>query len=94
MAIRVAVITLVNVDANGNVFLKNRSTINQIMNAAGTDQRVIPEVDGSAPNAVDYPTIYAYLNAESADGFSLIHIDQTYIITSDTWCQVGRDRNQ
>lgn len=86
MAIHVAVMRQVNVDAVGNIVHKNSATINQMAHS-NSELRVIESEPGTAPNALtpaltpDYPTVTQYLIREDADGFTLIHLDNLYIIT-------------
>jgi hypothetical protein len=84
MTVHIAEFRLVNVDSTGRVFNKNNSTIAEIMKAAGTEQRVYPSdsVKSNAPNASGQ-NIVEYLQTESNNGFNLLHLDQTFIITSD-----------
>ena len=82
MSVHVAVIRLVNVDGKGNLVDKSTATIAQVMKAPGTVQRVFESESGSAPNA-NAQSITQYLVDEDAQGFNLLHMDQTYIVTSD-----------
>lgn len=87
MAIHTAVVRLVNINSDGTIFYKSRATINQIMNgAAGSEHRVFEAESGSAPNAasdgaITAPTIHEYLVAEDGDSYSIVYMDQYYIIT-------------
>ena len=82
MAVHVAVVRLANVDSSGNLVDKSTASIAQVMKAPGSEQRVFEAESGSAPNA-DKQTITQYLIDEDAAGFNLVHMDQTYIVTSD-----------
>jgi hypothetical protein len=82
MAVHVAIVRLVNVDAVGNIVDKSTATIGEVMKAAGTAQRVFESESGSAPNA-SAQSVTQYLIDEDAAGFNLLHMDQTYIVTSD-----------
>lgn len=82
MAVHVAIVKLVNVDGLGNVFDKQNSSIAKVMKSAGGQARVYEAEPGSAPNANEQ-TVTQYLIAENVDSFNLVHMDQTYIITSD-----------
>lgn len=82
MAVHVAVVRLVNADAQG-VFDKQSATLGRVMRSAGGQARVYESEAGSAPNA-NQQTVTQYLIDEDADGFNLVHMDQTYIITSNT----------
>lgn len=82
MAVHVAIVKLVNVDTMGKVFVKDKSSIGKVMRSAGSQARVYEAEEGSAPNA-NHQTVTQYLIAEDSSGFNLIHMDQTYIITSD-----------
>lgn len=77
MAIHVATIGMVQVDASGNI-LTGTYTIKQRI-TANTEMRVLPNTN--IPNSAAYPTIENYLIAEQAGGFKFKHIDQNIIIT-------------
>lgn len=86
MAVRTAAIRLVNINGVGSIIYKE-DKIAQVMNSSSA-MRVFEAEPGSAPNAaVDRartaPTIHEYLNLEDADSFNLLHLDQTFIVTSD-----------
>lgn len=88
MAIRTAVLRLVQVSSSGNIVNKNNSTIASVMKS-NTELRVYEFKSGSAPNAAKSGDttaldIHEYLNLEDGDGYSLLHLDQTFIITSNT----------
>ncbi len=76
--INTVMLTLVPIDATGNVVNKNVATIGQ-MATTSSEIRVMP--DAAYPNTAGYPTIREYLDLEAADGFLLAHLDQTYVIT-------------
>jgi len=80
MGIHVAYMSLVNVNKAGVVVNKNLSstTINEVIKCA-TEIRVMQ--DANLPNTSGYPTIADYLTAEVADGYSLLHMSQTIIVT-------------
>ena len=82
MAIHIATIKLVNVDGQGRVFDKQKATIAKVVKSAGGQARVYEAEPNSAPNA-DEQTVTQYLIDEDNAGFNLVHMDQTYIITSD-----------
>lgn len=85
MAIRTAIFRLVPVDGNGKIVNKDKATIAQVTRSS-SDHRIFEFQSGSAPNAAKSnsetaPTIHDYLVAEDSDGFAVVYIDQTYIIT-------------
>ena len=85
MAIRTAVIKLVNINSVGNIVYKSQSIRDVIANLNNV-HRIFEYENGSAPNAasdgdITAPTIHQYLNSEDGDGYELIHIDQFLIIT-------------
>lgn len=87
MAIHTANLRLVNLNGNTIVYKNGDSTIGQI-SKSNSDFRVFEYQSGSAPsaaqnNAKTAPTVHEYLEAEAALGFELVHMDQTFIITSD-----------
>ena len=85
VAIHVAVLRLVNINALKVVVDKNdpATTLNDIVKAPGTEFRVVPNGTGASesPNAINFPTIEAYLALEAASDFALAHMDQSRIIT-------------
>lgn len=73
---------LADVTPGGTVVSKDdkTTTLNQIKTS--TKQfRVIPDPD--VPNSVNSPSIKDYIEAEAANDFQLMHLDQTFIITQD-----------
>ena len=89
MAVHTAVIRLVSVDATGNIVNKSNSTIASVMANINSVHRIYEYKSGSAPNAASdgdstAPDIHNYLNDEDGDGFRLIHLDQYYVITTDS----------
>lgn len=85
MAVRTAIVQLVNVDSSGNIVYKS-NTISNVISNINKEQRVFEAEDGSAPNAASAgaataPTIHEYLNLEDSDSYTLWHMDQFYIIT-------------
>ena len=81
MAVHVAYIGMIPVDAVGNVLSKNTMTLGQ-STSAPTEPRVIYHAT-HAPNAAGYPTIEDYLDLEFAGGFvKFQHISNTMIVTS------------
>jgi len=86
MAVRTAIMRLVNVDSSGNIVYKDNATIAQVMAHAAPQLRVFEFQSGSAPNAAKNnsktaPTLHEYLNLEDDDGYELWHLDQTFVIT-------------
>ena len=86
--VHTAIIDMVNTDRNGNLIVKNDATISQVMTNITGVRRVFEDQVGSAPNAGTSrktgetpPTIHEYLTAEATDSFSVVHMDQYYIIT-------------
>lgn len=75
---RVATIELVPVDATGSVVDKNTATIGEMLGVS-SEARVREDPD-NVP-VPTWPTISAYLKAEAGAGRTLLHMDQTYIIT-------------
>jgi len=73
-SVHVASTIIKPIDATGNVVDKNNTTIS-VMTKSSSEIRV---------DVAGFPTIEAYLTAEYADGFRLIHMDQTYIVTDNT----------
>lgn len=78
MSTHVVTIGLVNVDSVGNIVSKTSTTISNYM-ASSSEMRVQP--NSAVSNSANYPTISDYLSNELADGYSLLHIDQTHIVT-------------
>ncbi len=81
MAVHIATIRLVNVDATGQVIIKSQSTIAQVIATSSQEHRIMP--DGDVPSSDGWPTIKTYLELEDVAGFTLRHLDQTYIVTYD-----------
>lgn len=86
----VARIGVFNVDALGNVIDKNSVPINSLRYSR-LENLVIP--DENIPNSAGYPTIKEFIEAESDDGRGLVHIDQSFIITSDLLGGSGAGNN-
>lgn len=87
MAVRTAIFKLVNINKSGSVVNKNSDTISAVMNSS-SELRIYEYKSGSAPNAANNnsqnpPDLHEYLNLESGDGYSLLHMDQTFIITGN-----------
>lgn len=87
MTIHTAIVKLVNENSDGIIITKN-NTIRNVMENVNSVQRVYEFKDGSAPNAASdgdstAPDIHDYLELEDSNGFSIDHIDQYFIITSD-----------
>ena len=80
MAIHVARTGIVTVNAAGTVKPKTQMTIGEV-GTSSSEFRVL--VDTSIANTAGYPTVGDYLVAEAAAGYNLIHLDQTYVITSN-----------
>lgn len=91
MAIHVAQIALIQIDSEtGLPFTKESSPMNKYTSVPvngvtrprtfTTEHRIMPDTT-NIPNSADYPTIPDYLTAENADGYLLVHMDQTYVIT-------------
>jgi hypothetical protein len=81
MAVHVARIGMVHVTPTGAVKTHANMTIGEAARSS-SEIRVLP--NPSIPNSVGYPTIEDYLTAEDTAGFSLRHLDQTFIITTQT----------
>lgn len=71
-----------NVDQSGNIVDKNNpaTTIAQVM-LSNTEMRVIPT--SSVPNSAGSPNIEQYLAAEDADGFKVVSMNNTMIVTQN-----------
>lgn len=80
MAVHIAYVGLVQVDAVGNIVSKDTATINNML-ATSTQVRVLYDAT-YAPNGVNNPTIEEYLTLEAAGGFHVKHVSQTMIVTS------------
>lgn len=82
MAVHVAYMQQVSVDANGNRIDKaaGSTTLRDVANA-NIEWRVMPDV--TIPSSANYPTLGAYLAAEEALGFRLQFMSQTVIVTYD-----------
>jgi hypothetical protein len=78
LQVHVANIGLQQVDTNGVVFSKQSADMKRVISAS-TEQRIIPNAD--LINTSQSPTLKSYLELEAADGFSLKHLDQTFVIT-------------
>lgn len=78
--VHVARVGLFTVDAAGNRLDKccPTTTINQ-MKDTRLEFLVLP--DSGIPNSSGYPSLTNYLKAEAASGFSLQHLDQSFVIT-------------
>ena len=92
MTIHVAQLALMQINpVTQEVFRKDSSKMNQYISKPPkpvtspiefeTQFRVIENTD-DAPSSGGSPTIKEYLEAEDALGFSLTHLDQTFIITT------------
>lgn len=79
MAVHVVNISLVNTNGAGQVKPKTRMTIGEAMQS-NLEHRILP--NPNVPNSNNYPDLEQYLISEDSDGFSLIHLDQTLVITS------------
>ena len=81
MAVHVVRVGLFTVDAANNQRINKNSpstTFNQLKNTS-MEALVIP--DSGIPSSAGYPTIKEYLEAEAAAGYTLRHMDQSFIIT-------------
>jgi hypothetical protein len=67
---------LFKIDSHGQV---NISGTSKSLLSIGYDHRVIP--DARNPNSIGYPTVKRYLELEAQDDRSVIHMDQTAIVT-------------
>ena len=82
MAIHVAQICIIPISPSGSVLTPGSDyTVQQRMNAS-SEPRIL--LDAAIPNSANYPNIPTYLIAEDASGYNLLHMDQTYIITSNS----------
>ena len=85
MAVRTAIIQLVNVKPDGTIVYKT-DKISTVIANINQESRVFEAQTGSAPNAATAgastaPTVHEYLNLEDGDSYTLWHMDQYYIIT-------------
>jgi len=80
MAVAIAQISLVHIDAMGNRVNKQTATIKEVANSSH-EPRVLPNAYNS--NSDDYPTIEDYITREDTAGRKLAHLDQYKIITQD-----------
>lgn len=78
MAVHVARLGLVHISPTGDIKQHSSMTIGEAAKSS-SGIRVLPHDD--IPNTAGHPTIEQYLENEDADGFTLRHIDQTYVIT-------------
>lgn len=80
MSVHTVRVGIFNVDAYGNRINKDNITtsINQLKYSR-QDALVIP--DAAIYNSANYPTIKAYIDAEAADGYELLYMDVSFIIT-------------
>ena len=79
MAVHVARIGLVHINSVGQAKRHVEMTIGEAATSS-SEQRVL--VDADLPNTAGFPTVVTYLTLEDADGFTLNHLDQTYVITT------------
>ena len=63
---------------NNIVIDKNTATIAEVLQA-DTEMRIVP--NSNVPNSMGHPTIEEYVNLESNDGFSVVSLTNTMIIT-------------
>jgi len=78
MAVHVARIALMPVDAGGTVLDKNTSSLKAMVRTS-TEPRII--ADPSLSNTAGSPSIKTYLEREAGSGYTLRHLDQTFCIT-------------
>jgi len=65
---------------DGTVIDKCTATIEEVMKS-DTEMRVVP--DSAVPNTLSSPTISDYVVAEDSDGYKVISITNTTIITEN-----------
>lgn len=80
MASRIAHVKLFSIGQDGNI-LDASSTLGDHM-TANTEHRIIEDI-ANTPNSSDNPTIEEYIGLENGDGYSLDHMDQYIIVTSN-----------
>lgn len=83
MSAHVAYVKLMNVDnVTGTILDKNDPdvTMKQIANSS-IEFRVI--IDVGIANTAGNPTIKTYIELEATSGYTLKHLDQTYIVTGN-----------
>ncbi len=81
-SVHTAYIGLLPVDATGAVVNKATCTIHERVGAS-EEPRVLYDAT-YAPNAANNPRIEAYLAAEVAAGFTIVHVSNTMIVTHHT----------
>ena len=80
MAAHVVYIGLVQVNGVGGIVDKYNATIAERINAS-SQPRVIP--DAAIPNSAGYPTIEDYITSESDDGYAVVSLTNTTIVTQN-----------
>jgi hypothetical protein len=78
MAVHVATFRMKKIDKVGNVVDEENAKISEMLEAS-SELRV--EVDSTNANTAGFPTLKTYLTREMTSGYTLRHLDQTYIIT-------------
>jgi len=88
MTTHVVHLQLIQVDkTTGNILSKSNSKLNAYISRPGqitefeTELRVVE--NQSVSNSIGNPTVATYLTAEDTNGFTLLHIDQTTIVTTN-----------
>jgi hypothetical protein len=65
---------------DGTVLNQSQGTIKEHL-TRGLEHRILRDPDN--PNTNDFPTINEYLAREAADGFVVVQVAQTFIVTTD-----------
>lgn len=81
MAVHIAYIGMVNIDAVGNVIDKSTATIAQVA-ASSAEPRVLYNAT-YAPNAANNPTVEEYLTLEDSAGYTIVAVTNTMIVTQN-----------
>ena len=84
--VKVDTITGAILNTGGNMSPNPNPTESEVVNTSLRVPEFTSEVrvmeNSNVPNSDGWPTIETYLMAEAQDGFTLSHIDQTMIITT------------
>lgn len=90
--VHIARVGIFTVDHTGNRIDKNspNTSINQLR-ATRQDALVIPNSD--LPNTSGYPTIESYIISEADDGYELLYMDSSFIITGTPGAATSTDKD-
>jgi len=81
MAVHIAYIAPMTVDAAGNVRIRSDLTIGE---ALGASQQLRVVEDSQIPNTIGSPTIEDYIRLEDASGYTLLYLSNTMVVTGTT----------